>query len=61
MTKTYDLKELAKLLNFTVPYCKIVLKGLGIDPNETIDEEAAARLADKLSRPWPPAEIKAAG
>ncbi|MEZ4288352.1 MAG: hypothetical protein R3A47_09465 [Polyangiales bacterium] len=52
--KTYDLKELSKLLNFTPAYCKMVLKGWGVDPNGAIDEPTAAKLAEKLSRPWPP-------
>ena len=60
MRKTYELKELATLTTFTVPYCKMVLKGLGVDPNAPIDEADAARMANKLKRPWPPAEVSAA-
>lgn len=53
-TQTYDLKELARLLNFTEAYCKMVLKRMGQDPSAPIDEGTAAELAKKLSRPWPP-------
>ena len=55
MSQTYELKQLAKLLNFTAAYCKMCLKKMGADPSEPIDEDTAAKLADILSRPWPPA------
>ncbi len=54
MGQTYELQELAKLLNFTSQYVKMLLKRLGHDPDAPIDEETAKEVAAKLSRPWPP-------
>ncbi len=55
MAQTYSLQELSKLLNFTAPYIKMLLKRMGHDPDAPIDEALAKQLAEKLSRPWPPA------
>ena len=45
VTDTYDLKELAKLLNWNPAHCKVILKQLGADPSGPIDEETAAKVA----------------
>ena len=54
VTETYDLRELAKLLNWNPAHCKVILKQLGADPTQPIDEETAARVAQKIRRQWPP-------
>ena len=54
MTDTYDLKGLAKLLNWNPAHCKVILKQLGADPAGPIDEDTAAKVAGKIRRPWPP-------
>ena len=51
---TYKLNEIAKLLQFTPAYCKMVLKRMKRDPMDPIDGMTAAELARRLSRPWPP-------
>ena len=53
-TETYDLRELAKLLNWNSAHCKVILNQLGADPSKPIDNETAAKVADKIRRPWPP-------
>ena len=52
--QTYGLRELAKLLNWNPAHCKVILKQLGADPTEPIDEELAAQVAQKIRRAWPP-------
>ena len=54
MTDTYDLKGLAKLLNWNPAHCKVILRQLGADPNQPIGEDTAAKVANKVRRPWPP-------
>jgi len=54
LTDTYDLRELAKLLNWNPAHCKVILKQLGADPSGPIDEDTAAKVASKIRRPWPP-------
>jgi hypothetical protein len=54
VTETYDLRELAKLLNWNPAHCKVILKQLGADPTQPIDEETAAKVAQKIRRQWPP-------
>lgn len=54
MAQTYELKELSKLLNYNSAFIKMLLKRMGMDPNDPITEETAKELADKLSREWPP-------
>jgi hypothetical protein len=54
VTETYDLRELAKLLNWNPAHCKVILKQLGADPAGPIDDETAAKGAGKIRRPWPP-------
>jgi hypothetical protein len=54
VTETYDLKELAKLLNWNPAHCKVILKQLGADPSQPIDEATAAKVAQKIRRQWPP-------
>ncbi|MGB8221222.1 MAG: hypothetical protein WCF10_01485 [Polyangiales bacterium] len=54
ITETYELRELAKLLNWNSAHCKVILKQLGADPSKPIDNETAAKVADKIRRPWPP-------
>ena len=54
VTHTYDLRELAKLLNWNPAHCKVILKQLGVDPTQPIDEETAAKVAQKIRRQWPP-------
>jgi hypothetical protein len=51
---TYTLKELAKLLAWNSAHCKVILKQLGADPAGQIDNETAAKVAEKVHRPWPP-------
>ena len=53
-TDTYDLRELAKLLNWNPAHCKVILKQLGADPTKPIGEDTAAKVASKVHRPWPP-------
>jgi len=53
-TDTYNLKELAKLLGWNPAHCKVILKQLGVDPAGQIDDATAAKVAKKVSRPWPP-------
>ena len=53
-TGTYELRELAKLLNWNPAHCKVILKSLGKDPSSPIDEETAAQVAQKIRRQWPP-------
>ena len=53
-TDTYTLKELAKLPAWNPAHCKVILKQLGADPAGQIDNETAAKVADKVHRPWPP-------
>jgi len=52
--ETYQLRELAKLLNWNPAHCKVILKQLGADPAQPIDQQTAAKVADKIRRPWPP-------
>ena len=52
--QTYDLRELAKLLNWNPAHCKVILKAMGADPTQPIDEETAAKVAQKIRRAWPP-------
>ena len=54
VTETYELRELAKLLNWNPAHCKVILKQLGADPAGPIDDETAAKVAGKIRRPWPP-------
>lgn len=54
VTESYELRELAKLLNWNPAHCKVILKQLGADPTQPIDEETAARVAQKIRRQWPP-------
>lgn len=54
VTETYDLNELAKLLNWNPAHCKVIVKQLGADPTQPIDEETAAKVAQKIRRQWPP-------
>lgn len=51
---TYDLKGLSKLLGWNPAHCKVILKQLGADPAGEIDEATAAKVAEKIRRPWPP-------
>ena len=51
---TYELGELAKLLNWNPAHCKVILKQLGADPAQPIDDETASRVAQKIRRQWPP-------
>jgi len=53
-TATYDLGELAKLLNWNPAHCKVILKQLGADPSGRIDDETASKVAQKIRRQWPP-------
>ena len=39
---TYELRELAKLLNWNPAHCKVILRQLGADPTKPIREEIAA-------------------
>ncbi|MBW1831406.1 MAG: hypothetical protein DRH23_00560 [Deltaproteobacteria bacterium] len=52
--ETYDLGELAKLLNWNPAHCKVILKQLGADPAQPIDDETASKVAQKIRRQWPP-------
>ena len=54
VTQTYELKELAKLLNWNPAHCKVIVRQLGADPSKPIDEEVAARVAQRIRRAWPP-------
>ncbi|MGB3052839.1 MAG: hypothetical protein WBB42_17685 [Polyangiales bacterium] len=54
VTESYELRELAKLLNWNPAHCKVILKQLGVDPTQPIDEETAAKVAQKIRRRWPP-------
>jgi hypothetical protein len=54
ITESYELRELAKLLNWNPAHCKVILKQLGVDPTQPIDEETAAKVAQKIRRQWPP-------
>ena len=54
---TYDLRELAKLLNWNAAHCKVILQQLGADPMEPIDEDTAAKVARKIRRAWPPVAV----
>ncbi len=54
VTESYELRELAKLLNWNPAHCKVILKQLGVDPTQPIDEETAAKVAQKIRRQWPP-------
>ena len=54
VTESYELRELAKLLNWNPAHCKVILKQLGADPTQPIDEETAAKVAQKIRRQWPP-------
>jgi hypothetical protein len=54
VTHTYELRELAKLLNWNPAHCKVILKQLGVNPTEPIDEDTAAKVAQKIRRQWPP-------
>jgi len=51
---TYTLKELAKLLAWNPAHCKVILKQLGADPAQPIDDETASKVAQKIRRQWPP-------
>jgi hypothetical protein len=53
-TATYELRELAKLLNWNPAHCKVILKQLGADPGQPIDDETASKVAQKIRRQWPP-------
>ena len=53
-TSTYELGELAKLLNWNPAHCKVILKQLGADPSGPIDDETASKVAQKIRRQWPP-------
>ena len=54
VTHTYELRELATLLNWNPAHCKVILKQLGVNPLEPIDEDTAAKVAQKIRRQWPP-------
>jgi hypothetical protein len=55
MTQTYEVDALAKLFKFSPAYVKMVLKKTeGYEAGKPVSEEVAQRLAEKLSRPWPP-------
>jgi hypothetical protein len=53
-TDTYTLNELAKLLSWNPAHCKVILKQLGADPDGPIDDDTAAKVAQRVRRPWPP-------
>jgi hypothetical protein len=55
MTQTYEIDDLAKLFKFSPAYVKMVLKKTeGYEVGKPVTAEVAQRLAEKLSRPWPP-------
>ena len=45
-TKTYDLKELARLLQFHPAHCKVMVKQYGVDPTQPIDADVAAKVRE---------------
>ena len=53
-TATYELKELARLLSWNPAHCKVILKQLGADTSQPIDDETASKVAQKIRRQWPP-------
>ncbi|MGB5810060.1 MAG: hypothetical protein WBG86_05980 [Polyangiales bacterium] len=58
-TKTYDLKELAQLLQFHPAHCKVMVKQYGADPNGPIGADVAEKVAKRVRRPWPPQALEA--
>ena len=51
-----DYKELAQALTFNASYVRMCLRKFPeYDKNTPIDETLAQKVAEKLSRPWPPA------
>jgi hypothetical protein len=55
MTQTYEVDALAKMFKFSPAYVKMVLKKVeGYEVGKPVPAEVAERLAQKLSRPWPP-------
>ena len=55
MAKIYQLDELAKLLRYSKAYVKMNLKKFPeYQVGQPIPEELAGKVADLLSREWPP-------
>jgi hypothetical protein len=36
IAESYELRELAKLLNWNPAHCKVILKQLGVDPTQPV-------------------------
>ena len=53
-TDTYDLKELAKLLGWNPGSLQSDPQTARCRPDGEIDDETAAKVAQKIRRPWPP-------
>ena len=55
MQQSYELADLAKALKFTPAYVRMILRKFDdyVD-GQPVSSDLAQRVADKLSRPWPP-------
>ena len=57
MQQSYELADLAKALKFTPAYVRMVLRKFeDYEEGEPVSADLAERVAEKLSRPWPPAQ-----
>jgi hypothetical protein len=57
MQQSYELADLAKALNYSPAYVRMVLRKFdGYQEGKPVSADLAQRVADKLSRPWPPAQ-----
>ncbi|NLY93645.1 MAG: hypothetical protein GXY23_06405 [Myxococcales bacterium] len=57
MQQAYELADLAKALKFTPAYVRMVLRKFeDYQDGKPVSAELAQKVAEKLSRPWPPAE-----
>jgi hypothetical protein len=55
--QSYELADLAKALNYSPAYVRMVLRKFdGYQEGEPVSADLAQKVADKLSRPWPPAQ-----
>jgi hypothetical protein len=51
--KTYTLDELSEKLNWHKSALKVILRKMNIDPDEPIEDEDCAAVAEKLRKAWP--------
>lgn len=60
MQQSYELADLAKALKFTPAYVRMVVRKFdaAYKEGQPVSAELAQKVAEKLSRPWPPEAVQ---